>query len=93
MTEGMTNGFTFRSWSDVASFILIITFIVSGLVWGMKLESRYDTQDERIKALQLRSASLRAAVDKGILPRAEERIDAIERRLAVIEKPEAHAHD
>lgn len=76
--EGMTNGFSIKSWSDLTSLILVLTFILSGLVWGMKLEGRYDDMEDDLDALQRQ-------VGTGILPRAEERVRALERRVGNIE--------
>ncbi len=85
MAEGMTNGFRLRSWSDLSSLLLIITFIISGLVWGMKLEARYDKLETNQQIIIQRLGSHQGRLDVGILPRAEERIDSIEKRLRSLE--------
>ena len=69
------NGYKPKSFGDVA---LIVTFIVSGLVWGIKLEM--DIRDDR-----LRTESLARSVSPGILPRAEERVRTLERDLTQLE--------
>lgn len=81
---GMTNGFKITSWSDLTSLILVVTFIMSGLIWGMKLESRYDDMEDDLDQLQRQ-------VGTGILPRAEERVRNLERRLAIQE--DSHKRD
>jgi hypothetical protein len=79
MTQGMTNGFSIRSWSDLSSVILFVSFIVSGLVWGMKLEERQDIIREEL-------LEIRAEIGRGILPRADERIIELQRRIEELEE-------
>lgn len=77
--SGMTNGFTIKSWSDLTSLILVLTFILSGLIWGMKLEGRYDDMEDDLDQVQRQ-------VGTGILPRAEERVRNLERRMTDVEE-------
>lgn len=72
------SGFAIRSWADIGVLVLLITFIIAGLTWGMKLESRYDKLDQAY-------IELARQVGNGILPRAEERIRNIESQLTDIE--------
>lgn len=72
MDSPKKNGFAIRTWSDIGVLVLLITFILSGLIWGMKLEGRYDKLQEQYKELARQ-------VGNGILPRAEERIRNLER--------------
>ena len=69
------NGLKPKSFGDVA---LIITFIVSGLVWGIKLEM--DIRDSREDTV-----AISRAIAAGVLPRAEERIRTLERDLLRLE--------
>ena len=69
------NGYKPKSFGDVA---LIVTFIVSGLVWGIKLEM--DIRDSRDH-----TAAISKAIAVGVLPRAEERIRTLERDLMRLE--------
>jgi len=39
-----------RSWSDVVAILSLIGIFTGGLIWGMKLEHRYDTLDSKIAA-------------------------------------------
>ena len=66
--------FGLHSWSDVTSLGSLILLGIGVIAWGLKLEARIDAQDRRIDTLE-------AQVGNGILPRAEERIHALERRM------------
>jgi hypothetical protein len=76
--NGMTNGFSIKSWSDLGSVLLLITFIVSGLAWGLKLEDRLDNIMEDV-------VTIRLELSPGVLPRAEERIAGLLRRIEKLE--------
>lgn len=69
------NGLGPWTWSDI---ILLVALLVGGLVWGMKLEGRYDAIDDRVRALELERQA-------GILPRADERLKALESRVDDLE--------
>ncbi len=73
--------FTLRTVSDLVSVVLLVTFIVSGLSWGLKLENRYDALDLRLRIIESDVASITAEVDEGVLPLARERIDAIKKEI------------
>ena len=68
---GHLNGYKPRSFGDV---LLAATFIISGLVWGIKLEINQDAMERDIQRVEVEVA-------KGVLPRADERLRAIEARL------------
>jgi hypothetical protein len=79
------NNFKVRNWSDVASLAAIVVFIISGLVWFMKLEARID-EHNRLHAADIKDIrddlkEIQRQVGNGILPRAEERIRHLEDRL------------
>jgi len=63
-----------------------VLLAISGLVWGMKLEARYDKLEERQISISMRIASLEELVSKGILPRSEEKINSLDRRITQVEK-------
>jgi hypothetical protein len=69
------NGYRPKSFGDV---ILLITFIISGLVWGIKLE--VDIRDDREE-----TARVARAISAGVLPRADERLRSLERDLMKLE--------
>ena len=37
-----------HSWADVVAILSLASIFMGGLVWGMKLEARYDTLDSKI---------------------------------------------
>ena len=72
------NGYKPKTFGDL---LLSSGFILSGLVWGMKLESDNNRlMDDNIRLHQSIS-DLRVQVAVGILPRAEVRINYVEERL------------
>jgi hypothetical protein len=66
------NGYKPRSWGDLAAIALLMTMLLSTVAWGLKLESELNSVRDRV-------GNLRAEVGQGILPRAEERIQDLER--------------
>jgi len=75
---------SFRSW--IRDLFPLVLLAISGLVWGMKLEARYDKLEERQISISMRIASLEELVSKGILPRSEEKINSLDRRITQVEK-------
>lgn len=73
--------FGISSWADVGSLAGLVLIGVGVISWGLKLESRIDAKDRRLDALE-------AQVGNGILPRAEERISDLERRINRLEDEE-----
>ena len=73
---GMTSlGRTIRDWMPVAMLL------VGGLVWGMKLETRWDVQDARHSTLVERVVTIERSINAGILPLAEEKLRAQQRQI------------
>jgi hypothetical protein len=64
----------------------IVMLLISGLVWGMKLEGRYDKLEDKLSDAHQHIASLQSTIDKGILPLASEKLSAHENRLDKLEK-------
>jgi len=58
--------------------VLIVTFVVSGIIWGLKLEVSNAHQADRITKIE-------AAIGRGLLPLAEERLRVTERELLNLE--------
>lgn len=69
----------FRDW------LPLVMLCIAGLVWGMKLETDIRTANTQLLHLSVQLAHIEAQVDRGILPRAEERIVQLERRALELE--------
>lgn len=83
MTEKKENGLRVRTWSDVAAVAGIFLAGFAVIMWGLKLESRLDTALEKITVLQLQ-------IDRGILPRAEERVNKNDAAIADLRRRLEH---
>lgn len=68
-----------RSWADVVALLTILGMGAAGIVWGLKLDNRTDT-------LAREEVRLQTLLDAGILPRTEERLKGLERRLDADER-------
>lgn len=75
-----------RSWGDVAALVACVLFIISGLVWGLKLESKIETLNFHIITARQELAVVAAQVKQGILPIAELRIRATEDQIKELQK-------
>lgn len=73
------NGFKPRSYGDLVAVATILAMLVSCVAWGLKLEGELNTVRDEVM-------SLKGQVGNGILPRAEERIKAMERRVDNLEE-------
>jgi hypothetical protein len=84
------NGFTVTGLRGVIALIVsavtLLSLFVGILQWGLKLEHQFlaERQANRLEILRLESrvAILEQKVGNGILPRAEERIESLDERLA-----------
>lgn len=80
-----TNGLeikSFRDWMAIATVLATLLAMYASVVrWGLKLESE-------LNVVRDRQAIIRQQVGNGILPRAEERLNAHERRLRQLEESE-----
>ena len=74
-TSGSNLGRTLRDWMPVGMLL------ISGLVWGMKLEARYDMQQDRYQQALVRVGALETRLAAGILPLAEARIQAMQKEI------------
>lgn len=72
------NGYAVRSWGDILAVALLVSLLLGVLAWGLKLESELNTVRDQV-------SSLREQVGNGILPRAEERIEALDKRVEDLE--------
>jgi len=64
----------------------LFMMVVSGLVWGMKLEARADRNAEKTEELRVEVEQLRSEISSGILPVTKERVEALSSRLAAVER-------
>lgn len=76
--SGKLNGYKPRSYGDIIAIATLLTLFVSVVAWGLKLEGELNAVRDQV-------SDLRGQVGNGILPRAEERIDALEKRLEKLE--------
>ncbi len=71
------NGYKIRSYGDLVAVATLLALFVGVLAWGLKLEARLDVvRDEMMR--------MNRAIAPGVLPRAEERIDSLQRELGDI---------
>ena len=68
------NGYKPRSYGDIVAVATLLAMLMSVVVWGIKLESELNTVRDDLTQVQKQ-------VGQGILPRAEERIRALEHDL------------
>ena len=84
-TARHNEGFAIRGWSGLASFAAVVSvflaLFIGVLQWGLKLEEELNTERQIRNELTRRVAELERKVGNGILPRAEERIDALRHDL------------
>ena len=72
------NGLKPQSWGDILAIATLLAMFIGVLAWGLKLEGELNVvRDRQIEILQ--------SINAGILPRADERIEAIHERLDAIE--------
>ena len=79
------NGFAVRSWGDVLAVAGLLSLLLGFIAWGLKLEGELNTVRNQL-------AEVRAEVGKGVLPRAEERIDSHEQRIDKLELDQHKDH-
>ena len=68
----------------VERWIFLTLMLVSGLAWGLKLESRIDGVMNAIEAINTRLTDTDKAINRGILPVTEERISRMAKELSSI---------
>lgn len=73
------NGYKIRSYGDLVAVATLLAMLLATVAWGLKLESRLDVvRDDLIM--------INRQLGTGILPRAEERIEAVNRELEDIRR-------
>ena len=68
------NGYRIRGWSDVVAVAGLLSLLLGVIAWGLKLEGELNEVRNDV-------TELREQVGNGILPRAEERIEHLEKEL------------
>lgn len=63
-----------RTFADLQALVMIGVVLVGGIAWGLKIESRVDSEAKRREELSVLLA-------RGILPVTEERIQSLTARL------------
>lgn len=64
----------------------IVMLLISGLVWGMKLEARYDKLENQLNDAHGHISALQSEINKGILPITAEKISNLESRTKKLEE-------
>jgi len=72
------NGYRARTYGDVVAVATLLAMLVSVVAWGLKLEGELNVVRGEV-------LTLKGQVGNGILPRAEERVRALERRVTDVE--------
>lgn len=74
---------------SITASLLTFTVAVAGYMisWNKEDKAWKTKQDERLGALVANIAALRKEVDEGILPRADERIKALEKQMRHYHNP------
>ena len=66
-------------------FAPLLMLLLSGLVWGMKLEARYDRLEARQAVILSELTEIRTDLKRGILPLTQQRLEMLERRMDRVE--------
>lgn len=76
------NGYAVRSWGDIVAVASLLAMFLGCVAWGLKLEAKLDTlqliHTSDVNSLVAENNALKIIIAKGILPRAEERINRID---------------
>ena len=80
------NGYKPKSYGDLLAVATLIAMLMSTVAWGLKLENKIDAARDDNTELRVEIAKLRVEIAKGILPRADERIKALDIRIEHLEK-------
>jgi len=86
LDNGKPNGrFRIKSWADLLAIAGFLGVVMGGLAYVFRLEG--DHAELRIELTRIKAdvENLRADINLGILPRADERITGLEHRIAAIE--------
>lgn len=75
------SGLRVKSWGDVVAVSTLLAMLLAVIMWGLKLESELNVERQINTTQAAEIAELKAQVGNGILPRAEERITSLERRM------------
>lgn len=80
------NGYKPRSYGDILAVASLIAMLISVVGWGLKLEGELNAVRDNLARVQMQ-------VGRGVLPRAEERIETMRHDLEELEEDlEGHSH-
>lgn len=65
-------------WKEVQAIVAVFSMLIIGVLWASSIASSVDTIRQEVLAI-------RATVDRGVLPRTEERIKALTERMGALE--------
>lgn len=75
-----------KSWGDVVALALLLSMILSGLAWGLKLEMDGRMKDDRMLRIEQEQSTTKLQIAKGILPMTEERLNVLTQKIAELSK-------
>ena len=75
-----------RSWSEVQSAMVVAAMFVAALAWGLKMDADIKECSLRLSRLEAESRLALDAVNKGILPVTEKRLDLLTERVVDMRK-------
>jgi len=79
------NGYKPRSYGDIAALAVSIASLgvlfMSAVLWMLKLEARLEIVGASLNEQSNYITELKSQISRGILPRAEERINQLQRRV------------
>ena len=75
------SGFSIKSWRDVLTIGMILAIAMSALIWFLKIDGQVRENSQEI-------AEIKGQISAGILPRADERLNALSERVRKLELAE-----
>ncbi len=83
------NGFAIRSWGDILAVLSIAILLIAFIQWNLKIESELnvlrDGTARDVASIRADIGEIKAQIGTGILPRAEERLESLNRRVSELE--------
>ena len=84
------NGFAIKSWGDILAVFSIAILLIAFIQWNLKIESELNVMRNGVArdlaVIRADIAEIKAQVGTGILPRAEERINSLDKRVEDLEE-------
>ena len=79
------NGYKPKSYGDIISIAVLISMLLSTVLWFLKLDARNENLANMLILMQARTSKIETKVDSGILDIAAERIATLQVHHAEIE--------